>query len=84
MATALAVFAPLLLAVSRAPFIKARIRFGRIIPDHLPLSNIVKRVHDRSPELLYLPIKVKDVLRIIREVLKLGWIPKMMGGDGLI
>jgi branched-chain amino acid transport system substrate-binding protein len=48
------------------------------------LSNIVKRVHDRSPELLYLPIKVKDVLRVIREVRKLGWNPKMMGGDGLI
>lgn len=47
-------------------------------------SNIVKRVHDRSPELLYLPIKVKDVLRVIREVRKLGWKPKMMGGDGLI
>jgi branched-chain amino acid transport system substrate-binding protein len=48
------------------------------------LSNIVKRVHVRSPELLYLPIKVKDVLRVIREVRKLGWNPKMMGGDGLI
>ena len=48
------------------------------------LSNIVKRVHVRSPELLYLPIKVKDVLRVIREVRKLDWEPKIMGADGLI
>ena len=48
------------------------------------LSKIVERVHAHSPELLYLPIKVKDVLRVIREVRKLDWNPKMMGGDGLV
>jgi branched-chain amino acid transport system substrate-binding protein len=55
-----------------------------IVEETADLSNIVKRVHIRSPELLYLPIKVKDVLRVIREVRKLDWNPKMMGGDGLI
>ena len=48
------------------------------------LSKIIERVHDHSPELLYLPINVKDVLRVIREVRKLDWKPKMMGADGLI
>ena len=48
------------------------------------LSKMIKSVHDHTPELLYLPISVKDVIRVIREVRKLGWTPKMMGGDGLI
>jgi len=48
------------------------------------LSKVVKSVHDNIPELLYLPISAKDLIRIIREVRKLGWKPKMMGSDGLI
>ena len=48
------------------------------------LSEVIKRVHDNIPELLYLPISVKDVIRVIREVRKLDWKPEMMGGDGLI
>lgn len=64
---------------------------GGEITDTVPLteetadvSKIVEMVHDHRPELLYLPINVKDVLRVIREVRKLDWNPKMMGGDGLI
>jgi branched-chain amino acid transport system substrate-binding protein len=41
-------------------------------------------VHDHTPELLYLPLGEKDVVRIIREVRKLTWEPKMMASDGLI
>jgi branched-chain amino acid transport system substrate-binding protein len=48
------------------------------------LSEIIKGVYDHSPELLYLPINVKDVVGVIREVRKLDWKPKMMGSDGLI
>ncbi len=48
------------------------------------LSKVIKGVYDHTPELLYLPISVKDVIRVIREVRKLDWTPKMMGGDGLI
>lgn len=48
------------------------------------LSKIIKTVHVQAPELLYLPISAKGVLRIIREVRELRWEPQMMGGDGLI
>ena len=48
------------------------------------LSKIIKNVRDNTPELLYLPISAKDLVRIIREVRKLDWKPEMMGSDGLI
>ena len=48
------------------------------------LSEVIKGVYDHAPELLYLPISVKDVIRVVREVRKLDWKPEMMGGDGLI
>ena len=44
----------------------------------------IKMVRDHSPELLYLPIKADDVLRVIGEVRELYWRPKMMGSDGII
>jgi branched-chain amino acid transport system substrate-binding protein len=48
------------------------------------LSDVIKGVYDNAPELLYLPISVKDVIRVVREVRKLDWKPEMMGSDGLI
>jgi branched-chain amino acid transport system substrate-binding protein len=48
------------------------------------LSKILKKVHAKNPELLYLPIGATDVIHIAREVRKLNWTPKMMGSDGLI
>jgi len=48
------------------------------------LSKIIENVRAKSPELFYLPLFANDVLRIIKEVRKLGWEPKMMGSDGLI
>ena len=48
------------------------------------ISEILKSVHDKSPELLYLPISTPDVISVIREVRKLDWEPKMMGSDGFI
>lgn len=44
----------------------------------------IKMAQDHSPELLYLPIKAADVLRVIREAQELHWKPQMMGSDGLI
>jgi branched-chain amino acid transport system substrate-binding protein len=48
------------------------------------ITDTIKSVHDHNPELLCLPISVTDVIRVVREVRKLGWKPEMMGGDGLI
>jgi len=48
------------------------------------LFKIIESVHAKTPELFYLPLFANDVLRIIREVRKLDWEPKMMGSDGLI
>jgi branched-chain amino acid transport system substrate-binding protein len=48
------------------------------------LSEVIKGVYDHTPELLYLPLSVKDVIRVVREVRKLDWKPEMMGSDGLI
>ncbi len=48
------------------------------------LFKIIESVRAKTPELFYLPLFANDVLRIIREVRKLGWAPKMMGSDGLI
>ena len=48
------------------------------------LPEVIKGVYDHAPELLYLPITVKDVMRVVREVRKLRWKPEMMGSDGLI
>jgi branched-chain amino acid transport system substrate-binding protein len=48
------------------------------------LSKTIESMHAKTPELFYLPLSPDDVFRIIREVRKLGWKPKMMGSDGLI
>jgi len=64
---------------------------GGVITDHINLTDktddlakIVKSVHDKAPELLYLPIKAKEVLLVSEECRKLFWKPKMMGSDGLL
>ena len=44
----------------------------------------IKMVRDHSPELLYLPIKAADVLRVIRDAQELNWKPQLMGSDGLL
>jgi branched-chain amino acid transport system substrate-binding protein len=48
------------------------------------LAGILKSVLAKKPELLYLPVSAKNVLRIVKETKKLAWKPKMMGSDGLI
>ena len=56
----------------------------RLTEEPPDLPKTIKRVHGHMPELLYLPIGAKDVLRVIREVRSLRWKPQMMGSDGLI
>jgi branched-chain amino acid transport system substrate-binding protein len=48
------------------------------------LAPIIKNVRENAPELLYIPIRPKDVIRVIKEVRKQGWKPQLMGSDGLI
>ena len=50
----------------------------------LTLSETMKRIYDHDPEIIYLPIDVSDVIRVVKEVRKLDWTPLMMGSDGLI
>lgn len=50
----------------------------------IDLAKIVSEIYVHEPELIYLPIDVEDVIRVVKEVRKLGWSPKMMGSDGLI
>jgi branched-chain amino acid transport system substrate-binding protein len=52
--------------------------------ENAELSEVIKGVYDHTPELLYLPLSVKDVIRVVREIRKLDWKPEMMGSDGLI
>lgn len=47
------------------------------------LASILNDVRTNKPELLYLPIKATDVLRLIKETEKLAWEPEMMASDGL-
>lgn len=48
------------------------------------ITDAIKRIYEHNPELIYLPISVKDVIRVVKEVRKLGWAPLMMGSDGLV
>ena len=56
----------------------------RLTEETADLYKIIKRVYDHSPELLYLPIRIENVLHIVREVRDLRWTPQMMGSDGLL
>ncbi len=64
---------------------------GGRITDTVPLTgnaddyeSILKRVRAGRPELIYLPIRAEEVIRIIEEADKIGWRPGMMGSDGLL
>ncbi len=50
----------------------------------LDFTDVMKRIYDHDPELIYLPISARDVIRVVKEVRKLDWTPIMMGSDGLI
>lgn len=48
------------------------------------LNNILEVLKTNGPELLYLPIKAKNVIHIIKELRKIKWTPIVMGSDGLL
>jgi len=67
------------------------VSLGGMITDVIFLPNgpkdttdILKRVHDKDPELLYLPIDVIDVIRMVKEADMLNWKPQLMASDGFI
>ncbi len=48
------------------------------------LEGTLQRVRAGKPELLYLPVKALEVIRIIKKAGEMGWRPRMMGSDGLL
>jgi branched-chain amino acid transport system substrate-binding protein len=47
-------------------------------------TNILESIRNKKTELLYLPIRSKDVIQIVKALKKMGWKPEMMGSDGLL
>ncbi len=45
---------------------------------------ILQDIREHKPELLYLPIKAYQIIKLIRAAKKVSWNPKMMGSDGLL
>lgn len=72
-------------------FIKKFASIGGTISDVRALENksgsyaeALGTLRDRGTELLYLPVKAKEVIRIVEAAKETGWSPVMMGGDGLL
>ena len=47
-------------------------------------ANVLVDVRKKNPELLYLPIDARNVIRIAKSAKTLDWKPTMMGSDGLL
>jgi len=47
-------------------------------------ESVVKRVRRKNPELVYLPIRAKAVIRLVQIAGKMDWHPQAMVGDGLL
>lgn len=47
-------------------------------------TNILESIRNKKTELLYLPIRAKDLIQIVKAVKKMGWKPEMMASDGLL
>jgi len=47
-------------------------------------TNILESIRNKKTELLYLPIRAKDIIQIVKALKKMGWKPEMMGSDGLL
>jgi branched-chain amino acid transport system substrate-binding protein len=44
----------------------------------------LKSVYAKNPELLYLPVKARDVIEVIKATEELDWNPRVMASDGLL
>jgi len=74
-----------------AKFIRRFKSFGGRITETVSLTqetddytNILKSIRNKKTELLYLPIRAKDTIQIVKALKKMGWKPEMMGSDGLL
>lgn len=47
-------------------------------------EGILKSIRAKNPELIYIPLRAKEVIGIIKEAKKMDWVPRMMGSDGLL
>jgi len=47
-------------------------------------TNILESIRNKKTELLYLPIRAKDMIQIVKALKKMGWKPEVMGSDGLL
>ena len=48
------------------------------------ISAMLTQLQDKQPELLYLPIAAKDVIRIVQKLKTMDWAPVLMASDGLM
>ena len=55
-----------------------------VSPDKEDFITRLPRLRDKGVQFLYLPVDAVDVIKIAKEVQKLGWSPTMMGGDNLL
>lgn len=56
---------------------------------HLPsgdedISAMLRHVRDNQPELLYMPIAARDVIRMVQKIETMNWDPELMASDGLM
>ncbi|MFW2441094.1 MAG: ABC transporter substrate-binding protein [Arenicellales bacterium] len=62
---------------------------GRIVDTVLVAPDVdyrtkLEELRDKGTELLYLPVKAKEVITIVKAARKLNWYPVIMGSDGLV
>ena len=51
---------------------------------HKDIAAMLNRIRKKQPELLYLPIAAKDVIRIVQKLETMDWDPILMASDGLM
>ncbi len=47
-------------------------------------ANILESIRNKKTKLLYLPIRAKDMMQIVKALKKMSWKPEMMGSDGIL
>jgi|GEM_PF-269907 len=62
---------------------------GRVVDTVLVAPDVdyrtkLEELRDKGAELLYLPVKAKEVITIVKAAGELNWYPESMGSDGLV
>ena len=47
-------------------------------------TSILESIRNKKTKLLYLPVRAKYIIHIVKTLKKTGWKPEMMGSDGLL